>query len=414
MKKIYLLITAVALVSLLFLVKCNDVNEPIVDNDSVPQIDIPWPSLADSPWPMYHHDPQSTGRSKFKGPQLGVISKKIRFGYSASGIVIGKGQRIFFTGYHPPGGLYCFDYDGNNIWRKEIGLSSSTPLVLNNNNICTASLWGLVNFDQNGDKTWTRKADVNLNDDSIMSIGINVDKQGNIYYVDRTNTLKVINQNGELLWKLKDTRFLSSADSAPSFSPDGNTLYVQGTSVSIFAVDINSHKIKWTYEAGKLLSSPVIDNAGNIYLIPGNIGAENGRIVSLTPMGNVRWGFDFVCKGILDNTEPTIDYNGNIYFGSDTLFSFTNSGKLRWKVALENFGIVSALVCDRENTIYVGTSHGNERINKLFAITERGVIKWVITDTEERLFGPSPAISENGLMFQPSWNSTSQNYLIIM
>lgn len=32
------------------------------------QVDIPWQTLADSPWPMIKHDPQLTGRSPYKGP----------------------------------------------------------------------------------------------------------------------------------------------------------------------------------------------------------------------------------------------------------------------------------------------------------------------------------------------------------
>ena len=29
------------------------------------QVDIPWPTLADSPWSMIAHDPQITGRSPY-------------------------------------------------------------------------------------------------------------------------------------------------------------------------------------------------------------------------------------------------------------------------------------------------------------------------------------------------------------
>jgi hypothetical protein len=30
------------------------------------QTDIPWPTLANSDWPMIKHDPQLTGRSPYK------------------------------------------------------------------------------------------------------------------------------------------------------------------------------------------------------------------------------------------------------------------------------------------------------------------------------------------------------------
>ena len=33
------------------------------------QIDIPWPTLSNSDWPMIKRDPQFTGRSPYNGPQ---------------------------------------------------------------------------------------------------------------------------------------------------------------------------------------------------------------------------------------------------------------------------------------------------------------------------------------------------------
>jgi len=60
--------------------------DPSPKEDIVPQTDIPWSSLADTPWPMHHHDPQSTGRSNYSGPQNGIISKKVYVGMSVSGI----------------------------------------------------------------------------------------------------------------------------------------------------------------------------------------------------------------------------------------------------------------------------------------------------------------------------------------
>ena len=51
------------------LISCKETpREPEKKEDISSQVDIPWPSLADTPWPMFHHDPQSTGRSKYAGP----------------------------------------------------------------------------------------------------------------------------------------------------------------------------------------------------------------------------------------------------------------------------------------------------------------------------------------------------------
>jgi len=61
------------LIAILFCACMEDVDK--VNDDiiiSMPQSHIEWPSLADSPWPMYRHDPQSTNRSQFQGPQTGI------------------------------------------------------------------------------------------------------------------------------------------------------------------------------------------------------------------------------------------------------------------------------------------------------------------------------------------------------
>ena len=63
---------------MLFLISwssCRKSTEPIGTEKPPPgfQENIPWPSLADSPWPMADHDPQSTGRSNLKGPITNTI-----------------------------------------------------------------------------------------------------------------------------------------------------------------------------------------------------------------------------------------------------------------------------------------------------------------------------------------------------
>ena len=45
----------------------------IPSNNAQQQVDIPWPTLMDSPWPMSKHDPQGTGRSSFSGPKTSNI-----------------------------------------------------------------------------------------------------------------------------------------------------------------------------------------------------------------------------------------------------------------------------------------------------------------------------------------------------
>ena len=51
--------------------------------------------------------------------------------------------------------------------------------------------------------------------------------------------------------------------------------------------------------------------------------------------------------------------------------------------------------------------------NQIYAVTAEGEILWVIRDSEIRSLGVSPAISEDGTLFYPTWDSVSRDYLII-
>jgi len=61
------------------------------------QEDIYWPSLADSPWPMNHHDPQNTGRGTCIGPQEGIINWKFNGLYIEAAPVMANDSILYFT-----------------------------------------------------------------------------------------------------------------------------------------------------------------------------------------------------------------------------------------------------------------------------------------------------------------------------
>jgi hypothetical protein len=76
---------------------CKKSTEPIGDSNTPGyQEEIPWPSLADSPWPMNHGDPQSTGRSKFTGPIADTIIEEVEAINIQSGVSIGPDSTIYF------------------------------------------------------------------------------------------------------------------------------------------------------------------------------------------------------------------------------------------------------------------------------------------------------------------------------
>jgi hypothetical protein len=415
LREIFLLLVFLLLLFLTGSCKENPTDPPPEKEDIVPQSNITWLSLADTPWPMYHHDPQSTGRSEYIGPQSGNITH-IQFDdfETMSGISIGYDKTAFLPSGDFAYRFVAFDYSGNIKWSNNLR-STSTPIISSDSSIYIATVdKTLLSLKTNGDTLWTTPID------KMYNIGCNIDKNGNIYFIDFKGNypnsiaeLKVANKYGEILWTLKDSKFLPTPDSQPTFSPDGNTLYVQGKEVSVLAIDINSQTIKWTFGDKEQLSSPVIDNDGNLYIIPGEQWFSNNRkFYSLDSEGKVNWEFDFGANTFWDNTEPTIDYNGNIYFGADTLYSLSNSGKLRWKKELGGV-IISPLVCDKNNVVYIGTENRTTGEGIMYSFESNGELKWEIDNLGFRTLGGCPAITDEGSLLFPSWKNYQISLSII-
>ncbi|MCW9094997.1 MAG: hypothetical protein OQJ74_04050, partial [Ignavibacteriaceae bacterium] len=88
------------------------------------QVKIPWPSLADSPWPVSRGDMQGTGRSEYVGPSTNnVIWRKDMPLGIFHGPVIGYNGNLFvgtraYTGFSGDTAnyFYSMDKNGKNIW----------------------------------------------------------------------------------------------------------------------------------------------------------------------------------------------------------------------------------------------------------------------------------------------------------
>src|SRR3990172_9900287 len=96
------------------------------------QEDIPWPSLADSPWPTNHGDMQRTGRSKYSGPQQGDVYARVPVPATEmqTGIAFGN-DSVFYFGTSYPGKLVAAKLDGSILWEFRSGAMEfmTTPLI---------------------------------------------------------------------------------------------------------------------------------------------------------------------------------------------------------------------------------------------------------------------------------------------
>ncbi|MGE5435876.1 MAG: hypothetical protein ACM3O3_01495, partial [Syntrophothermus sp.] len=363
---------------------------------------IPWPSLANSPWPTLRGDMQATGRSEFVGPEtlnikwmgdypLGIIE----------GPVIGYGNKLFFGtdalnnigenyfyAVNPDSSLF-WRYVTNNSWPNSVA-----PLITKDSTIIFFANTGeLYALDYYGNLKWKKYVTNHYMQPSI-------DLEGNIY-VTSTDTLKVLKQDGsELL-----TKYFEKIQTRISFSPNGQTLYFLSGSIYFNATDLQGN-IKWRIKFNSAFSnqaSPLVDNVGNIYL-SGMDTLRRPHFFSVSDQGIIRWKYPVFLEQF---SEPCIDNEGNIilagktfdtsYVLSDTnyIISLDYYGNLNWKYALgEDDEPNSGMVCDAKGNIFFGATWGTY----FQALDKNGKLLWKLP-LKGYEYDTSPSIGSDGTLY---------------
>jgi len=327
--------------SILLLFSCREKspNEP-PDENSHPQVDIPWPSLADSPWPITHGDAQCTGRSKYPGPREGKVCwtySKDGFSNEISGVVIGEDGTIYFCAkperspslnYY----LHALNPDGSLKWKAKLeGIMAWTPMIGAGDVIYVASYAGpFYAFNSDGTVKWTYDTST-----IIYTFAPALGLDGTIYFVDVEGMLYALNPDGSLRWSThgKAGLYMETPNYSIAMSPDGSVLYAGGSDNTLNAIDTQTGSVLWQIPTGyPLQTSPLVDCDGNIYFIK-----EDSTFViwSVTPEGKFRWKSDVYVDYFV---SLHMDKDGNIYAygGNNKLLSFDYAGNLRWsKVMLD-------------------------------------------------------------------------------
>jgi len=394
MKKLITIIGALLIALTLVNFQCNDnIVEPPPGNPPGYQEDIPWPSLADSPWPMSHADPQSTGRSKYKGPILGNLQWRIELNDDApltdsfSSIVMGDDTTFYFIKYHEADSsyLYSMSVDGQVNWKLIIPVDKTTgnPLVSNDGSILFTAWDGYIySVKKTGNLNWKKFYPV------IFS-QLSIDKNGKLYAVANDKKLYSFNQSGDLLWELSvEGGLIGGIISKISFSPDGKTLYAAGYEKTLFAINTDG-TIKWVFDnGGEVRHTPLIDSEGHIYINAQNVTDTLKRgFTSLNEDGTVK----YIYKNSTGNmwNSPTLDKEGNIYFSEGLITSLDYDGNFRWS-GLNTGHSHSSLICDISGFLYFIA----EPDYKLYRVDNMGNVVWSIP--VEGYYERSPAITKDG------------------
>jgi len=362
------------------------------------QTDIPWPTLANTDWPMIKHDPQFTGRSPNKGPQTPtvVLTKDMEYGIF-SGPVIGVEGNLYFGSYYVyADNFYSYTSDGDFNWQYETGTGRATQsgiLIDSNNTIYFGSRDScLYALNPNGTFKWKYKTSAPI----FQEVFLNIDLLGNVYVTNSNGKLYSIKPNGTLNWSVSYENGFGSG--SPVFSPDGNTIYIAGRDSNLFALNLDG-SIKWKFSCGEIMRAPMVDSDGNIY------ASASTYLFAINPSGNLIWDYYLFGR---PSAVPTIDIKGNIYtIARDTvccpyylkLISLDYYGHLRWEYIFDEEEVddfTQPLICDSEGTVYLGSSFGYN----YYAISSDGKLKWKLPLVEQQQqVDNTGAISKDGTLF---------------
>lgn len=342
----------------LFFCQKDTPTDPNPGENSHPQTDIPWPSLADSPWPITHGNMQCNGRSRFQGPHQGLIEwifpgQNQYLMENNGSSVIGEDGAIYFTTSHE---IYALNPDGSKKWKFTSDyFMSGSPMIGAEDIIYIGTgkedKGCYYALDNKGNLIW----EFHIQED-IYSYADAIGLDGTLYFTGSAGTLYALNPKGSLKWQSKGISGFSYGHYSMAMSPDGAVLYVNGLDNSLNAVDVQTASIIWQYFKGNnfYYANHMVDCEGNIYLYSAE--DKNRFIVSLTPLGEERWKLQL---DTIDNGEPTsdihMDKDGNVYFCLDNnLVSLDYNGKLRWVVTFKGQSPTGAIVGDRDGYIYFG------------------------------------------------------------
>lgn len=379
-------------------------------NNIHPQVDIPWPSLADSPWPMFHHDPQSTGRSPSIGPRKGKIKWIFTPGGSIyNSIAIGSDSTIYFpTCYEIEGNksaLYAVRSNGSLKWKIWLPLGSETqPMVIADGSILVSDGTSIYFINPDDGRIMRQINFGRVIISSYLHIGID----GTLYFTTEEGHLYAVTQQGDILWNTHtDEQFYSF--NFP-FSPDGTTIYIftkkDYQSVSyLYAIQTDNGQIKWKYSIGEKQNthySPLVDSDGNIYFGTFHLGDSTG-FYALSSQGQLRWYY----PGVVSK-EPTINYNGRLYFQTGNvdqqLISLGYSGNFCWQQEIDPNQ--TTFICDKEDVVYTFSIW-----NAVKAFSNSGELLWEITFEGISTRIAAPAIGYDGTLYFGTFQGPGQSGL---
>jgi len=382
-------------------VNCDVVIAEIVEPEST---ELSGP--MDSPWPMFGHDAQHTGRSPYSTIDNSGSEKwryKFNYGVMSSAVVDSNGTIYIGNDY-----FFAINPNGTLKWKYNTGaLIHSTPAIDENGIIYFGTIYGspsyLYALYPNGTLKWKFAcADIFsspvIGDDGTIYFGTS---DGYPWY----GYINALSSNGTLKWRYKTGHVIRSS---PAIGLDG-AVYCGSHDDYVYALYPNNGTLKWKFRTGSWVhGSPTISADGTIY-----IGSDDEYLYALNPdNGSMKWK----SKVGAMFASPALDEDGILYLGvwnSKFRAVYSNNGTRKWSFDLGKQNGVwgsSAAISD-DGTIYFGTylddgSGGGD----IIALNSDGSEKWRTRIATDYVWS-SPAIAEDGTIYVGSANDVGVGYL---
>ncbi len=295
--------------------------------------------IADTPWPMYQHDPQHTGRSPFVGPErqpvlLWTNAKPLdnSLFYGAGGISIAPDGNLILSSQS----LTKYDpIHRQQVWKyPDAGGYRSFPLIAAD----TSTYWTYA------------------------------------------NRIARINQAGQADW-VDEIGANFAQNSSPQFTNSGDILYMVDGLWSFDLEGVLNWVIPFESWAGGV---PAIDENGVIYATGPTL---NDSLCAYTSLGVINW-----CKSLPGagyDVTPAIGPDGSIYV---TLHEYLNkvspTGELLWSFIADpgragNTYFTRGMAIAPSGVIYAYFNRSSDG-SILYAISPDGQLQW------QRTFLPNP------------------------
>jgi|ETN07SMinimDraft_1059922.scaffolds.fasta_scaffold15147_2 hypothetical protein len=356
---------------ILFFISCNEPNEHTEPPYS--QVNIPWSTILNSPWPVENHDFQNTNRSQYAGPKstptLEIydinLGRYTPFTLDNSGnVYFSRASNLFRVNTNDISVDTLYDIP-NPSW------SYPSTLILENNLALFFHWNGWIYFYDYINDTLSHSVQI---DDNIWASSI-VDLNNEIW-VPCDNKLVKISMAGTEILTLEIPNIMGGG-----ISPDGETVYFSNSDY-LYAIHNETGEILNTY-SGRIHTHPTISNEGNLFVIDRN----DTSFTSLDSELNILWKYSYGQKGgqYLPAEPGAIDYNGNYYTTGSIqdvqyLLSIGFEGELNWEVEV-NHSIYAGPVIDINNNIYVtgrGRTSDDGWGGYLSCYNDGGILQWKV------------------------------------